>query len=280
MGAHHRRFTRSGWNPRIVSRIRTIKPDLLRHEALQTLEQNNPGSSVILVFIGLLTACDRLGHFPWEPRQLKLDIFPFLSFDMGKTLALLRENSFILQYEVGGKLFGEIPTFTKHQRISGKEAYEPPRYPQGSNGEASEKQLGKREREVEVEREVGKGNGIRKGKGEVLEPAPLHLHPLNYARKLLEDIQFPLTKDNMRVVAESVEAEIRTGKTGAAAYEFILTGALAAKTEGWEINRFFFADAKYRVENRTNGKGHAKESVAERNKRAFDELERMERSNS
>lgn len=178
----------------IVSRIRTVKPDLLRHEALQNLEQNNPGSCVILVFIGLLTACDRLGHFPWEPRQLKLDIFPFLPFDMGKTLALLRENGFVLQYESGGKLFGEIPTFTKHQRISGKEAYDPPKYPVpsklekqlGSDGEATGKQLGRRERERELnqegERELGKGkgNGNGKGSGSGMEPpsavSPLERH--------------------------------------------------------------------------------------------------------
>lgn len=146
-----------------MSRIRTVKPELLRHEELQKLEIRNPGASCILVFIGLFSACDKLGHFPWQPRQLKLDIFPFLPFDMEKTLALLREASFVSLYEVDGKQYGEIPSFTKHQRINGKEAYDGPKYPERSKREAPEKQ--QRSREVEREGELeGKGNGIGNGK--------------------------------------------------------------------------------------------------------------------
>ncbi len=86
-------------------------------------------------------------------------------------------------------------------------------------------------------------------------PSPENLHPLNYARELLEDLNFPLTGDNMRTVAMSIEAEIKSGKTAVSAYEFILAGTRDAKDEGWEINRFFFADAKYRPENRRNSHG-------------------------
>lgn len=107
------------------------------------------------------------------------------------------------------------------------------------------------------------------------ENPPENLHPLNYARKLLEDLCFPATPDNLRIVGAAVEAEIKSGKTGPSAYEFILAGAKDARDEGLELNRFFFADAKYRAENRKNGHRASNfETVAERNKRAFDEADR------
>lgn len=156
-----------------MARIRTIKPDFFRHEGLQDLERDNPGSHVMLTFAGLWTLCDKAGRFEWKPRTIKLDVLPFLDFDMGKTLALLERFTYVRRYEVDGKTYGVIPSFEEHQRISGKEAQEPPKYPEpvefitpdeeGSSGEATGKQLrsqeGKgREREKEGEKE-GKGNG-------------------------------------------------------------------------------------------------------------------------
>ena len=115
-------------------------------------------------------------------------------------------------------------------------------------------------------------NGKSSLQGEVLEKArpPENLHPINYATKLLEEIKFPHTTDNLRIVGAAIEAEIKAGKSGPSAYEFVLAGTLDAKTEGREINRFFFADAKYRIENRSNGH-KPKDSLAERNRRAFNQ---------
>lgn len=125
------------------------------------------------------------------------------------------------------------------------------------------------EEEVEVEVEV---NTKSKPKA---QSAPENLHPINYATKILEDIAFPHTQDNLRIVSAAVEAEIKSGKTGPAAYEFIRAGTLDARDEGIEINRFFFADAKYRLENRkrTNGNGSHFETIADRNKRVMEEYE-------
>lgn len=156
-----------------MARIRTIKPEFFRHEGLQDLERDNPGSYVMLAFAGLWTLCDKAGRFEWKPRTIKLDVLPFLDFDMGTTLTLLERFSYVRRYEVDGKLYGVIPSFEEHQRINGKEAQEPARHPEPvefiephaerSNGEATGKQLrsqeGKgREREKEGEKE-GKGNG-------------------------------------------------------------------------------------------------------------------------
>lgn len=143
-----------------MARIRTIKPEFFRHEGLQDLEAANPGAYTMLVFAGLWGHCDKAGTFEWKPRVLKLDILPFLSFDMAATLNLLEEAGLIVRFEVEGKLYGKIPSFADHQRISGKEAESPVKYP-GSTGEAPGKHMGLQEgkgREREREKE-GEGNG-------------------------------------------------------------------------------------------------------------------------
>lgn len=113
-----------------MARIRTIKPEYFRHEGLQALEADHPGAYPMLVFAGLWTVCDRTGRFPWRPRILKLDILPFLDFEMGSTLGLLEGAGFIQRYEADGETFGLIPGFERHQRITGTEAKGDPRYPE------------------------------------------------------------------------------------------------------------------------------------------------------
>lgn len=158
-----------------MARIRTVKPEFFRHEGLQDLEIAHPGQYPMMVFEGLWGHCDKAGRFEWKPRTLKLDILPFLPFDMADTLEILAAAGFVRRYTVGGKEYGQIDTFTEHQRLGGKEAQEPSRFPapdsstdqslteqmatgkqRGSNGEATGKQLGLQE---------GKGRE-RKGKEE------------------------------------------------------------------------------------------------------------------
>lgn len=105
-----------------MGRIRTVKPEFFRHEGLQDLEIENPGAYPMFVFQGLWLQCDRNGVFEWRPRQLKLDILPFLPFDMLVTLGILERAKYVLRYSVDGKEYGQIPSFSKHQRLSGKEA--------------------------------------------------------------------------------------------------------------------------------------------------------------
>lgn len=98
-----------------MARIRSIKPDFFRHEALQDLEAANPGKYPMLVFAGLWTQCDRAGRFEWKPRTLKLDLLPFLEFDIGATLELLVEGEFIERYEVNGRQYGMVCEWARHQ---------------------------------------------------------------------------------------------------------------------------------------------------------------------
>ena len=91
-----------------MARIRTIKPEFFRHEGLQDLEAANKGSYVMLVYAALWGHCDSNGVFEYRPRQLKLDILPFLDFKMQDTLGLLVSAGFINRYTVDVKEFGLI----------------------------------------------------------------------------------------------------------------------------------------------------------------------------
>ena len=127
-----------------MSRIRTVKPELFKHEDLFDAELSS-GLPLRLAFIGLFTVADREGRFRWKPRTLKLDVLPHDTIDFAAVLNALEQAGFIRRYEVNGEAFGWIPTFTKHQRFSGKEAElksELPPPPEGSNREAMGKQWG------------------------------------------------------------------------------------------------------------------------------------------
>lgn len=164
-----------------MGRIRTVKPELLRHEKLQELEQKHAEARPMLVFIGLFTQCDRMGRFEWKPRHLKLDILPFVDFKMENTLDLLERSGFIKRYVVEGKTYGHIPTWSLHQRITGQEATAPPRYPEppagGNTEEIPSDSIGNnthREEEAPKSRERG-----RKPKGKTPQElaADLKLEP-------------------------------------------------------------------------------------------------------
>lgn len=147
-----------------MARIRTIKPDFFRHEGLQDLAAQH-GAHVMLVFAGLWGHCDRFGRFECKPRHLKLDILPFLDFDMAETIQALEGAGFIQTYEVGSKRYGFIPSFAEHQRFGGKEASEPAKHPEppvktdGSSREATVKQSPPLEWNKGMENGIGEGNG-------------------------------------------------------------------------------------------------------------------------
>ena len=135
-----------------MARIRNIKPAFFRHEVLQDLEAAHPGAYVMLSYVGLWTQCDAAGIFPWKPRLLKLDILPFLEFSIEHTMTILQQAGFIARYTADGAEWGYIPTFTEHQRITGKEATEGEKYPKpggnkpGNNRETIGKHPGAQER--------------------------------------------------------------------------------------------------------------------------------------
>lgn len=158
-----------------MARIRTVKPDFFRHELLQELEVQHSGKYPMFVFEGLWGHCDSNGVFKWRPKQLKLDILPFIPFDMEETLNVLLEARQIMKATIDNQCFGFIPTFRLHQRLTGKEAIDGIRYPclpewetmvkqQGNNGE----NLGNNGERLEFQEKEGKG----KGKGKDSEVSP------------------------------------------------------------------------------------------------------------
>ena len=116
-----------------MARIRTIKPDFFRHELLQEIEIDNPGCYAMLVYSALWGHCDKHGLFEWKPRQMQLDIIPFIWEATGKclrsTLEILVNYGFITLYTDGLKYYGHIESFTDHQRIQGKESQAPSSLP-------------------------------------------------------------------------------------------------------------------------------------------------------
>lgn len=104
-----------------MAKIRTIKPELFRHEALFEAEQDFQ-LPLRLAFAGLLTCCDREGRFRWRPRQLKLDVMPYDEIDFSRVLDALATRGFLVKYEVLGEVYGCIPTWHKHQHINNKES--------------------------------------------------------------------------------------------------------------------------------------------------------------
>lgn len=104
-----------------MARIRTVKPDLFRHEDLHDLELET-GLPVRLAFIGLFCVCDKAGRFRWRPKQLKLDIFPYDDLDFERVIDALASRDFLVKYEVEGVFYGCIPTFTRHQHINNRES--------------------------------------------------------------------------------------------------------------------------------------------------------------
>lgn len=149
-----------------MARIRTVKPEFFRHEQLQDLEIEYPGQYCMLVFVGLWTQADNNGIFQDRPRQLKLDILPFIEFDFEKTLSILENRGFLYRYESDGSRLAIIPTLPRHQRFSGKEAGEAgSRYPLPSNYDREA--IGKQQGSVEFipvaqekERSIGKGKDM------------------------------------------------------------------------------------------------------------------------
>lgn len=122
----------------MAGRIRTVKPELFRHELLQDLENQNAVLRPMLVFAGLMTQADRSGRFRWNPRVLKLDILPFVDFDLGASMELLRARGFLRKYEVAGVVYGCFPTWAKHQVINNREREsEIPAPPEGRDTDAS-----------------------------------------------------------------------------------------------------------------------------------------------
>lgn len=105
-----------------MPRIRTIKPDLAKHEGLFDAERES-GLPVRYVWSVLPCFCDREGRFPWRDRRLTAEILPYdEDADMARVLDALLTRGFLVKYRVNDAWFGWVPTFLKHQVVNNRES--------------------------------------------------------------------------------------------------------------------------------------------------------------
>jgi hypothetical protein len=99
---------------------------------------------------------------------------------------------------------------------------------------------------------------------------PPDLHSLEYAKRLLEEIDFPVTRQNNTVVADCITALVKSGKSKASAYEFLLANAKDAIDAGEQVDKFWFEDAKWKKKKKAvvklvNPADEARRQLAEQN---------------
>lgn len=101
-----------------MARIRTIKPEFWRDEALASISPE-----ACLLALGLLNHCDDEGYFNANPKLVESDIFPLRELK-AKTTVLLQELckiGYLLVFQGSdGKTYGCIKNFEKHQVINKK----------------------------------------------------------------------------------------------------------------------------------------------------------------
>lgn len=159
-------------------RIRTIKPEFFKHDGIAAL-----APLTRLLFIGLWSLADSEGRMEDRPARIRVEILPYDECDADAMLADLDRAGFIKRYQIDGLHLIELPSFRRHQRIGGKEAQQPSRFPksldnqegkqQGSNGEAPGTHLAAQETEGKRKGKEGKGNNVAADAAEVLVPQVL-----------------------------------------------------------------------------------------------------------
>lgn len=101
-----------------MARIRTIKPEFWRDEALASVSPE-----ACLLALGLLNHCDDEGYFNANPKLVESDIFPLRELK-SKTTVLLQElckiGYLVVFQGSDGKTYGCIKNFHKHQVINKK----------------------------------------------------------------------------------------------------------------------------------------------------------------
>ena len=96
-------------------RIRTIKPEFFR-------DPDTTGrwpADLKMFYVGMWCVADDDGRFAWDEDLIGSDLYPFdRKVDIGRLLARLVESGVVVQYESGGRKYGHIKNFGKHQKIN------------------------------------------------------------------------------------------------------------------------------------------------------------------
>ena len=95
-------------------RARNIKPGFFSNEDLAEC-----GPTTRLMFIGLWCLADREGRLENRPKRIAALIFPYDKIggtEVTRMLLELEGRGFVIQYEIDGHKYLELPNFGKHQR--------------------------------------------------------------------------------------------------------------------------------------------------------------------
>ena len=100
-----------------MARIRTIKPEFFTSEDIVSMSP-----LARLFYVSLWCEADREGRMEWKPRTFKMRYLPGDECDIETLAQELISRGLIVLYQVDGKLYAEIPTFTEHQVINNRES--------------------------------------------------------------------------------------------------------------------------------------------------------------
>jgi len=100
-----------------MARIRTIKPEFFTSEDIVSLTP-----LARLFYVSLWCEADREGRLEWKPGTFKLRYLPADNCDVSALGKELEGRGLIVLYEIGGKNYAEIPSFTRHQVINNRES--------------------------------------------------------------------------------------------------------------------------------------------------------------
>lgn len=100
-----------------MARIRTIKPEFFTSEDIAYMTP-----LARLFYVSLWCEADREGRLSWKPKTLKMRYLPAEDCDIDILSQELIDNHLIEIYEIDGKQYAHIPSFTRHQIINNRES--------------------------------------------------------------------------------------------------------------------------------------------------------------
>lgn len=101
-----------------MARSRNLKPSFFQNEDLAQC-----GPLAMLLFEGLWCHADREGRLEYRPSRIKIQVLPYFDADVVELLACLEKMRFIHTYEVDGRKYIQVVSFTKHQNPHMKETH-------------------------------------------------------------------------------------------------------------------------------------------------------------
>lgn len=100
-----------------MGRIRDIKPQFFIDDDVARLS-----FEARYLFIATFTIADRDGRFEDRPAMIKAQAMPYDDVDVDALLTEIEAGGFIVRYQVDGRRYIQIRTFSKHQKPHPKES--------------------------------------------------------------------------------------------------------------------------------------------------------------